>query len=137
MQPEQAMKIVSEVVPENINFYRSPITSSPSPSPRQSPSVPSASAISFAAQQVAPPPSPQKTSIYGSVSTTDIAENLKAILVDDSKGSRIVLTPEDVVFAGQGEETDRVKHLGTFEIDIKVKGATAAIRRTITVKAQE
>jgi hypothetical protein len=47
------------------------------------------------------------------------------------------LTPEDIDFISEGEERDRVKHLGTFEVDIRVKGATAAVRRTITVKAQE
>lgn len=131
------MKIITEVLPENINFYRSPIATTPSTPQRHSPSVPAASAISAAAQEAARPQTPQKTSIYGSVSTTDIAENLKAMLAEDGKGSRVVLTPEDINFVSQGEEKDRIKHLGAFEIDIKVKGATVAVRRTITVKAQE
>ncbi len=131
------MKIVSELVPQNIDFYRSPIATTSSTSLRHSPSVPAASAISAAALEAARPQRPQKTSIYGSVSTTDITDNVKAILAEDGKGSRVVLTPEDIVFVSQGEEKDRVKHLGTFEIDIKIKGETAAVRRTITVKAQE
>ena len=131
------MKIVSEMVPENIDFYRSPIAPTSSTSPRHSPSVPAASAISAAAQEAARPQSPQKISIFGSVSTTDITDNLKEILAEDGKGSRVVLTPEDIVFVSHEEEKDRIKHLGTFEIDIKVKGQTAAVRRTITVKAQE
>lgn len=47
------------------------------------------------------------------------------------------MAPEDITFVGKGEEKYRVKHLGTFEIEIKVKGATDIIRRTITVNAQE
>jgi ribosomal protein L9 len=131
------MRIFSKLLPKNINFYRTPISST-SPAPqRHSSSIPAASAISAAAQEKARPQGPQKISIYGSVTTTDIAENLKAILAEDGEGSRVVLTSEDIVFVSQGEEKDRVKHLGTFEIDIKVKGATAASRRIITVKAQE
>jgi ribosomal protein L9 len=131
------MKIFSKLLPKNIEFYRTPISST-SPAPqRHSPSIPAASAMSAAAQEKARPQGPQKISIYGSVTTTDIAENLKAILAEDGEGSRVVLTSEDIVFVRQGEEKDRVKHLGTYEIDIKVKGATAASRRTITVKAQE
>jgi hypothetical protein len=131
------MKIITELLPQNIDFYRSPIATTPATPQRHSPSVPAASAISAAAQEAVRPQNSQKTSIYGSVTTTDVAENLKAILTEEGKGSRVVLTPEDIVFVSQGEEKDRVKHLGAFEIDIKVKGATTAVRRTIIVKAQE
>jgi ribosomal protein L9 len=79
---------------------------------------------------------PEKVAIYGSVSTTDIAENLKAIMAEDEQGKRVVLGPEDITFVGKTEETDQVKHIGTFEINIKVKGATDAVRRTIRVNAQ-
>jgi hypothetical protein len=48
-----------------------------------------------------------------------------------------VLTPEDVIFASEVEEKDRVKHLGIFDIDIKIKGAKDAVRRTIRVNALE
>ena len=131
------MKIVSKLLPKNIDFYRTPIASI-SPAPQQhSPSIPATSAISAAAQGAAHPKESQEVSIYGSVSATDIAENLRAILAEDSEGSRVVLTPEDIVFVHKGEEKDRVKHLGSFEIDIRVKGVTAAVRRAITVKAQE
>jgi hypothetical protein len=131
------MKIVSKLLPQNINFYRAPIASTPPAPQRHSPSIPAASAISAAAQEVARPNGPQEVNIYGSVTITDIAENLKAILAEDSEGRCVVLTPDDIVFISKGEEVDRVKHLGTFEIDIKVKGATSAVRRTITIKAQE
>jgi ribosomal protein L9 len=131
------MKIIADVIPQNIEFYRSPIATTPAALQRHSPSIPAASAISAAALEAARLQAPQKTSIYGSVSTTDIVENLKAILAQDGKGSRVVLTPEDIVFVNQEEEKDRVKHLGDFEVDIKVKGATTAVRRNIAVKGQE
>lgn len=131
------MKIVSKLLPQNIDFYRAPIASKSPASQQHSPSIPAASAISAAAQEAARPKVSQEAGLYGSVATTDIAENLKSILADDTEGSRVVLTPEDITFVSKGEEKDRVKHLGTFEIEIRAKGATSAVRRTITVRAQE
>jgi hypothetical protein len=131
------MKIVSKLLPQNMDFFRAPIASIPSTPKRHSPSIPAASAVSAAAQEAARPKGLQEVSIYGSVTTIDIADNLKAILAEDSEGSRVVLSPEDISFLRKGEEKDRVKHMGTYEIDIKVKGATSAVRRTITIKAQE
>jgi hypothetical protein len=82
-------------------------------------------------------PAETKKAIYGSVSTADIASTIRAVLAEDAEGSRIVLGPEDITFAMETEEKDRVKHLGTFEVDIRVKGAPEAVRRKITVNAQE
>jgi len=81
-------------------------------------------------------PKPSKTAIYGSVSTADIAASLKAILAEDEDGARVVLGPEEISFVETTEESDRVKHLGIFEIDIRLKGAPDAVRRTIKVSAQ-
>jgi ribosomal protein L9 len=122
------------LLPPNIDFYRTPIVSPPQ---RHSPSIPASSAVSVAAQDAIGPQGQPKTSIYGSVTTADIAENLKAILAEDDRGARVVLTPEEITFVETTEETDRVKHLGIFEINIRVKGATDDIRRTIKVNAQE
>jgi hypothetical protein len=75
--------------------------------------------------------------IYGSVSTSDIAANLKAILAEDEASSRVVLSAEDIQFVQETDDKDRVKHLGVFEIEIRVEGATDSVRRTIKVNAQD
>lgn len=129
--------MVSMLLPLSIDFYRSPIVSTQPMPQRHSPSIPSTSAVSVAAQEAARPKASQMTSIYGSVTTTDIAENIRAVLAEDDVGARVVLTPEDITFVEEGEEKDRVKHLGVFEIDIRIKGATDNIRRTIKVNAQD
>lgn len=59
------------------------------------------------------------------------------MLAKDSEGALVVLAPDDITFANEVEEKDRVKHLGTFDIAIKIKGAKHVVRRTITVKAPE
>jgi hypothetical protein len=130
------MEVVSMIVPPNIDFYRTPIPSSNSTPQRHSPSIPATSAISVAAQE-AILQAPLKTNIYGSVTTADIAANLKAVLAEDDEGARVVLSSEDIAFVEEQDERDRVKHLGIFEIVIRVKGATDDIRRTIKVNATD
>ena len=134
-QPARAVEVLDILLPSNIDFYRQPITTSTTPI-RHSPSVPTTSAISEAAQEGSTSNIPLQTSIYGSVTVADIISNIKALLAEDFEGSRVVLSPEDVSFVEQSEEQDRVKHLGTFEINIQIKGASVVIKRTITVNAQ-
>jgi hypothetical protein len=143
MQSEQTTSILSSLLPPNIDFYRTPIPVTNTPSPKRlSPSIAANSAVSVAATAAAaataarPGKKPEKTSIYGSVSTSDIAANLKAILAEDGEGARVILSPEDISFVEETEDVDRVKHLGIFEVDIRPKGALDAIRRTIRVNSQ-
>lgn len=120
-----------------MEFYRTPITTAHPTPKRVSPSIPITSAISAAAAEGKEPEKPGKTSIYGSVSTSDIAANLKAILAEDEDGVRVVLSPEEISFVEETNDKDRVKHLGIFEIEIKLNGAPNAIRRTVQVHAQD
>jgi len=136
MQPAQATSILDKLLPQNIDFYRTPITIA-LPTKRVSPSIPVTSTISAAAAQGKEPEKTGKTSIYGSVSTSDIAANLKAILAEDEQGARVLLAPEDISFMEETDDKDRVKHLGVFKIDIRAKGASDAVRRTIKVNAQD
>jgi len=71
------------------------------------------------------------------VSTGDVAANLKAVLAEDDEGARVVLSPEEITFVEEMEDAYRVKHLGVFEIEIKLNGATESVRRTIIVNAQD
>jgi hypothetical protein len=127
--------IIANLIPSNLDFYRTPITIVQPPK-MLSPSLQSKAAISAAAQESHEPAKSTKTSIYGSVSTPDIAASLKAILAEDEDGARVVLSPEEISFVEEAEDGDRVKHLGVFEIDIRLKGAPDAVRRTIRVSAQ-
>ncbi len=143
LQPVRALQILDELLPDNIDFYRTPIAAISTPPPqKQSPSLPASSAISAAAREgvedsVDEFEIPTRISIYGSVTSTDIISNLKAILAEDSEGERIVISPEDITFVDEHEENDRIKHLGVFEIDIAIKGVSETVRRTIRVNAQE
>ncbi|ELR02631.1 hypothetical protein VC83_01032 [Pseudogymnoascus destructans] len=135
---EQAAATIAKLIPKNIDFYRSAILPA-APAPKRSPSLPASSVLSEEAAGVKPEPAPldPNASIFGSVSTSDIASSIRAILAEDKEGSRLVLGPEDITFAVETEEKGRVKNLGTYEVHIKIKGGEQAVRRTITVKPQE
>jgi hypothetical protein len=142
LQPQEAANVISKIIPLNINFYRTPIEAeqSKTDSLKMSPSIPATSAISAAAAEGQPKEvkegSEAKTGIYGSVSTSDIAVNLQAVLAG-TEGASVVLSSENISFVDQLEERNRVKHLGTFDIEIRLSSTVKGIRRTITVNAQE
>lgn len=77
-----------------------------------------------------------RTAIYGSVSTSDVALSIKALLAENEEASKVVISDEDVKFIGDvvaDEDVGRVKHIGEFQIDIQVKGAATPVRRLVRV----
>lgn len=70
---------------------------------------------------------------------------MKAVLAENEEASKVVFGEEDVRFVdveveGQTErlaETDRVKHLGEFEVEVRIRGGGAAVKRVVRVVAQE
>ncbi|KAH7330205.1 hypothetical protein BKA65DRAFT_480363 [Rhexocercosporidium sp. MPI-PUGE-AT-0058] len=137
LSPEQATNILNTVLPSTLDFYRSPIAL-PTPK-RMSPSIPASSQVSAAAAaaEANQPGKVGRRGIYGSVSTSDIAANLKAILAEDEEGVRVVLSHENISFVEETEDKDRVKHLGVFDIEIRLEGAQDSVTRTIQIIAQD
>lgn len=124
---------MEKLIPQTIEFARAPIEAPETPVQKRSPSLRPLSQPSTAASVATVE---GKKAIFGSVSTSDIAASIRELLAKDAEGSRIVLGPEDISFAIATEESDRVKHLGQFEVDIRVKGSPKALRRTINVVAE-
>lgn len=55
-----------------------------------------------------------------------------------SKGSRIVVAPENIEFLDQTVvEGDKIKTIGEYDFEIKMKGATDSIRRKVIVMRQD
>lgn len=142
--------MMESTLPSHIMFYRTPIPTLETP-PQETP-IPSRKAASSAAAELdaasepLPPSKPQLATIFGSVSTADIAESIKAVLATTRGGTRVVISAEDVtILAGgneglehqeQGIEGDRIKALGEFQVEARVKGGDPVVR-TVTVRAQE
>lgn len=105
-----------------------------------------AAELDAASEPLPKPPKPQLDTIFGSVSTGDMAESIKAILAETTEGARVVVGAEDITiiqdeddeFGHQykGIEGDRLKALGNFQVEVRVKGGEA-VARTVSVKAQE
>ena len=145
LKPQRATELLDSLVPQYLDFYRPPIRT---PEPEQDTTLlrtrtaASQAAADFAAAS-APDPKPVPISIYGSVSTADIATNIKVALAPkvayDADVGRIVLSAEDIKLSHDdetAEDQERIKTLGDFQVDITVKGGQA-VRRTVRVKAQQ
>lgn len=83
---------------------------------------------------------PQSIAIYGSVSTADIAESVKAQLAETEDGARVVIGADDVtIIRGKEDEdadSDRLKTLGEHQVEIQIKGG-GAVMRTVSIQAEE
>lgn len=77
------------------------------------------------------------------MSTTDILLAVKSDLALDPEASRIPLDARSIRFVGLEEDADRVKSLGSWEVEIAVPGASKFtpevqfVRRTVQVLPAE
>ena len=142
---------MEELLPSHIIFYRTPIPEADT-QPQEQPPRPRKAASSAAADLDASsdplpkPVEPEPVKIFGSVSTTDIAESIETLLAETAEGARIVVGAEDVTIVQaeskspenqpKGVEGDRLKALGDFQVSARVKGGTPVIR-TVSVRAQQ
>ena len=134
-------------------FYRTPISApepevpvQDRPSRLRRATRSSAAELDEASVPLPQPPQPQLAPIFGSVSTADIAESIKAVMAGTSEGARVVVGAEDITIIrdeddefehqDNGVEGDRLKVLGDFQVEIRVKGGMPVVR-TVSVKAQE
>ena len=134
-------------LPSHIIFYKSPITDPEpeipeSPTPRRATSP--AAAVLDAASEPLKRSKPSLATIYGSVSTADVVESMKAFLSQTEEGARVVLAAEDVkILVPEGLEPqdigiegDRLKVLGEFQVEARVKGGEAVVRTVSVRRAQ-
>ena len=148
VKPERATEILELVLPSQIMFYRVPINDPESeivplestPDQAQRSASPAAAALE-AASAPARSIKPDLRTIFGSVSTADMAESIKALLAAEEEGTRVVVGAEDISILndeqeGTGIEGDRLKALGQFEVQVRVKGGEA-VQRTVCVLAQD
>lgn len=72
-----------------------------------------------------------------------MVDAIKALLAEDTEGTRVVLNPEDIAIEGEASEevgvgeADRLKALGQYRISVRVKGMDALLHRDVIIQAQE
>lgn len=132
-QPEKTHTLLTTLIPETLNFFRKPI---PAPAPPREARAKISPLVASANESNAnPAPDTNATlAIFGSVSPVDILSTIKARLVEDTEGRRLVLEPENIRILGLGEGADRIKALGRWEIEISVGGVRLEpVRKVVEV----
>ena len=142
--PERSIQLLDIFVPKTLDFYRQPIAeeTKPESEPVEDAFGRGAAAELFAARQKRDEKLKAKepAGIYGSVSTQDILAAVRAAMENNDESARVLITEADIKFVNAGTEVEdagRVKHVGSFSVEIMIKGAEAGLRRTVRVHAQE
>ena len=138
IQPGRATEVVAALLPPEMTFYRTPITNPDSPKPKLDANPNDINTPDLQAT-IQPSTKAELVPIYGSVSTADIADAVRAAISMDEEGRRVVLGAEDISIIREratedGMEPGKIKALGKFTVAVGVKGGTL-IRRTANVRA--
>lgn len=152
LTPERSMELLDIFVPHRMDFYRQPIVEEkveepePEPEPvkkeerRQRTASSAASDLLAARSQPALKRSQPKTTggIYGSVSAHDILVAVRASIARNDEASRVILTEQDIAFLdAASREEGKIKKVGDFTVELKVKGVEEGLKRTVRVIPQE
>lgn len=144
--PERSIQLLDIFVPKTLDFYRQPIpeeTKEAEPEAEQEDAFgKGAAAELFAMRRGREDRVKAKgpLGIYGSVSTQDVLAAVRAAMENNDESARVTIAESDLKFVNAGtevEESGRVKHVGSFSVEIMIKGAEAGLRRTVRVQAQE
>ena len=144
LSPERSGELVELFVGPRIEFYRQPImeeleVKSPEPLIEGT----GAAADLMAARRAAAKPLVKAgpTPIYGSVSALDVLQAVRATMARNDEAARVVLHEEDIHFVDlpqtEHSEAGKVKHIGDFTVEIKVRGVDAVTKRTVRIIPQD
>ena len=129
-------------MPEYIEFSRRRI--SPIESRLPDPSASDEGVERLGSEKI--PPEEDSAAIFGSVSTSDIAESIRALLAMRAStegledAARVILTADDITInppepLRASVEGSRIKGLGEFDIKIRVRGGDS-VERKVRVTAE-
>ncbi|KAF1983626.1 hypothetical protein K402DRAFT_337832 [Aulographum hederae CBS 113979] len=76
----------------------------------------------------------QKMPIFGSVSTGDVGAVMKSLLSRNDEAAKVAILDDDIKFVGDSiDDPTRVKHMGEYTVELKIKGAAAPVLRVVRV----
>ena len=162
LTPERSVELLDFFLGPQLDFYRQPIIEEkeaeeeevpeePLPKKKEIPQYGGGAATELLAARMDKSPvakivekiveKPQMQAIYGSVSSLDVLQAVRAALAEDDEAKRVVLSEDDIQFVDlpetEGETTRVVKHVGDFAFEINVRGAETPVRRLVSVIPQE
>ena len=74
--------------------------------------------------------------LFGSVSVADVAAKIRQNLSENLEASMVSVAEEDVKFLGV-KESDRVKHVGEYQVEIRIKGSDVVVKRAVRVQPRK
>ena len=144
LSPERSGELVELFVGPRLEFYRQPIIEEKAVAKEiktAEPVIEGTGAVAdlMAARRPASRSGP--TPVYGSVSPLDVLQAVRATMARNDEAARVVLHEEDIAFVDLPEtehsEAGKVKHIGDFTVEIKVRGVDAVMKRTVRIIPQE
>jgi ribosomal protein L9 len=130
------MELIDTFVPPTIDFTRQPIEQDRQEYGRRQGASEAADILSQVSLMQKPKAGTE--AIYGSVSSADIVQTIRAALAHNDEAARVLLSEDNVNFITGHEEGDttRVKQLGMFKVEIQVTGVEKALTRNIRIRAK-
>lgn len=123
IKPEVFRELLATGIPETLSFFRKPIPAPPpAPAAKISPLV--------ASSMSTPPPANTATGIFGSVSASDVVQQIKELMSAEPQLASLQLAPEHIRFLGLDEGSDRLKALGRWEVEISVNSLVPGVTNT-------
>ncbi|KIW08389.1 uncharacterized protein PV09_01302 [Verruconis gallopava] len=131
VEPNRAIALLDVLLPEVFTFERKPV-------PKGSGKNDSKSKLPASVQAMLKASIPETpTAIYGSVSTPDVAQYIREAVAYNDEAAQIQLSEANLRFVNpiEGDDATRIKHLGTYEVEISFKGADAPMVKKVVVKS--
>jgi hypothetical protein len=131
---ERSRELINIFIPKRIDFRRTAIAGNPAETQR---SGFSAGAELLAARTGGVGINDKLAPIYGSVTLHDVAVEMRNAMDTNDEARRVTINQDDLTFVGlpasSEADADRIKHIGDFIVELKLKTMTEPIIRTIRV----
>lgn len=147
LTPERSMELVELFVPQRLEFYRQPIVEEKPPEEpvKPLPTMPQYEGVGgdlLAARSRQSRKAREKPQgIYGSVSAHDVLVAMRAVMANNDEAARVILQESDIqlidLLQAEGSEAGRLKHIGDFVVEIKMKGVEKPVSRTVRIIPQD
>ena len=151
LSPERSGELVELFVGPRIDFYRQPIieekvveepqSEAKDPEPLFEGTGAAADLMAARRPVSRPVVKAGPTPIYGSVSALDVLQAVRATMARNDEAARVILHEEDIHFVDLPEtehsEAGKVKHIGDFTVEIKVRGVDTVMKRTVRIIPQD
>jgi hypothetical protein len=134
LSQERSRELIEIFIPKRLDFPRTAIAGN---KPEDQRSAFSAGAELLAARTGGVGVNDKLAPIYGSVTLHDVAVVMRAAMDTNDEARRVVINQDDLTFidlpASSEADADRIKNIGDFVVELKLKNMTEPVVRTIRV----